>query len=176
MKKIILTLSLSVLSLITFAQSSITTELVSEERIFEGSEYLWMKEPLNLSNGDNEGIILFPHFKKLSGVWVCVALGVKNYPDEENLCFGYDVITIIFEDETREEFSSWRSFYCSMEYDFDLEVDMRKKLSKPIKGIQFVNGRSLYTFQKLFTSSDEKNYFINVFKNLDKLNVNNLTK
>lgn len=176
MKKLFLISILSIFSLVAFAQSTVNTELVLEESIFEGTEYLWIKEPLNLSNGDSEGIFLFPHFMKFGGVWVCVGLGAKNYPDEQSPCFGDDVVTVAFEDGTRMEITTWRSFECNMEYDFDLDIDMREKLSKPIKGIKYVNGRTLYTFKKMMTTTDEKNYFINVFNNLDSINIIRLTK
>lgn len=174
MKKLLLIIILLVLPLISFAQFKPHTQIFYEKDVFEDKEYLSVKNTLDLSDKENKGISIFPYFEKISGVWTCVALGVNNFPDSENICYGDDELLIVFEDGTKVNINSWRSFSCHMNYNFDYKLDLRKQLSKPIEGIRFFEGGGRYSFKKLITDSDEKNYFINAFKTLDDLNKNGL--
>jgi hypothetical protein len=65
---------------------------------------------------------------------------------------------------------SWRDFNCKGGLGFDLYGKFREDLSKSIKAIKFVNGRGYESYEKVLTKSEDKNYFINVFKALDEYN------
>jgi hypothetical protein len=66
--------------------------------------------------------------------------------------------------------TSWRDFNCKGNISFDLYGKYKDDLSKPMKGIKFQNGRDFTSFDKIFTSENDKNYFINAFKALDDYN------
>jgi hypothetical protein len=93
-------------------------------------------------------------------------IGVSNIGN----CFENDKIFILFEDGTKMEMTSWRDFNCKGDIGFDLHATMREKLSKPIKGIKFQNGRDYSSFEKMITDLNDKNYFVNVFSALDEYN------
>ena len=175
MKKIILFAVALIVSFTTTAQvtkvSNPTSvnpiEFIYEKDEFTDKEYLFVKKNLLVTNDGKKGFSLYPSFEKKDGIWVYDGIyGVSTVGN----CFENDKIFILFEDGTKIEMTSWRDFNCDGDLGFDISASMREKLSKPIKGIKFQNGRDYSSFEKMFTLANDKNYFVNVFSALDDYN------
>ena len=136
---------------------------------FTGKEYLATRGGTDLlvSDDGKRGFLLYTDFRKENGKWVYNGLSVKSTVGS---CFENDEVYIIFEDGSKFDMTSWGDFKCEGMLYFDLNGKFRDKLSKPMKGIKFVNGRDFSSFEKMFTDINDKNYFINAFKALDAYN------
>lgn len=142
-------------------------KLTYEKDQFTEKEYLFTESDLLVTNDGKKGFKLYPSFRKKDGVWKYSSLaGVSTIGN----CFENDKLYIIFEDGSKLDMVSWRDFNCKGDIGFDLYGAKREELSKPIKGIKFVNGRTYDSFEKMITDPNDKNYFINVFKALDEFN------
>ena len=142
-------------------------KLIYEKDEFTGKEYLMTESDLLVTNDGKKGFKLYPRFKKEDNKWVYTGLSGASTVGN---CFENDKIYIIFEDGTKFDMTSWRDFNCKGDLGFDLYGKFKEDLSKPMKGIKFQNGRDYSSFEKIFTNSNDKNYFINAFKALDEYN------
>ena len=175
MKKLILIALALIVSFTTIAQvtkvSSPTsvnpTEFIYEKDEFTDKETLTVKKGLVISNDGKKGLVLYPVFKKVDGIWT-----YNGFAGGSNVgtCFENDKIYILFEDGTKMDLTSWRKFNCKGDIGFDLYGTMREKLSQPIKGIKFQNGQDYSSFEKMLVEQNDKNYFVNVFNALDEYN------
>ncbi len=142
-------------------------KLTYEKDEFTGEEYLLALTGLLVSDDGKKGFVLRPSFGKENGKWKYRWIfGVSTIGN----CFENDKVYIIFEDGSKFDMTSWRDFNCEGDLTFDLFGKFRDDLSKPMKGIKFVNGRDYSSFHKMFTNINDKNYFINAFKALDAYN------
>jgi len=147
-------------------------ELTYTKDEFTGKEYLLSQTSLMMSDDGKTGFKITPSFKKENGKWKYDGLIVISTIGR---CFENDKVYIIFEDGSKFDMTSWRDFNCEGLQFFDLYGKFRDKLSKPMKGIKFVNGRDSSSFDKMFTDINDKNYFINAFKALDAYNSTSTT-
>lgn len=177
MKKVILIAVMAIATLSSFAQvtqvvnkttvSANPVKLVYEKDAFSDKEYLYTESDFLVTNDGKKGFRIYPSFKKVDGVWTYSYIAGKATVGN---CFENDKIYIIFEDGSKFDMTSWRDFNCKGEIGFDLYGKYREDLSKPIKAVKFVNGRSYDSMEKVLTNPNDKNYFINAFKALDEYN------
>lgn len=135
---------------------------------FTGKETLYMEKDLTITNDGKKGFRIYPLLRKENGVWIYgtiagKAAGVGSCYENEKLYF-------IFDDGSKLELESWRDFNCVGEIGFDLQGHYKDELNKSIKAIKLVNGRSYDSFEKVLTKPEEKNYFVNFFKQLESYN------
>ena len=145
-------------------------ELIYEKDEFTDKEYLWTKNALLVTQDGKKGFKFYLYFEKENDKWNYA--GVDGISTVGN-CFENDKIYILFQDGSKLEMTSWRKFNCDGNIGFDLYGKFKDQLTKPIKGIKFQNGRTFESFEKIFTNSNDKNYFINAFKALDEYNSKN---
>lgn len=145
-------------------------KLVYEKDEFTGKEYLFIENDLLVTDDGKKGFKIYPSFKKTNGKWEYSYIGGKSTIGN---CYENDKIYIIFEDDSKFDMTSWRDFNCKGDIGFDLYGKFRNDLSKPIKAIKFVNGRTYDSYSKVLTNTNDKNYFINAFKALDEYNSKN---
>ena len=148
-------------------ENSNPVKLTYEKDEFTGKEYLFIDNDLLVTEDGKKGFKIYPSFKKNNGVWEYSYIGGKSTIGN---CFENDKIYIIFQDDTKFEMTSWRDFNCKGDIGFDLYGKYKEDLSKPIKAIKFVNGRTYDSYSKVLTNPNDKNYFINAFKALDEYN------
>jgi len=167
MKKLLL-IAMVLVSFTSYGQNPVKLKYEKDE--FTGKEYLMTESNLLVSDDGKKGFIIYPRFKKENNKWEYSFIGGVS---TVGTCFENDKIYIIFDDGSKFDMTSWRDFNCKGEIGFDLNGQYREILSKPIKGIKFQNGRDYSSFDKIFTNSNDKNYFINAFKALDAYNNKN---
>lgn len=145
-------------------------KLVYEKDAFTGKEYLMTESDLLVTDDGKKGFKIYPCFTKKNGKWEYSYIsGVSTVGN----CYENDKIYFIFEDDSKFDMTSWRDFNCKGDIGFDLYGKFQDNLSKPIKAIKYVNGRTYDSFSKNLTNPNDKNYFINVFKALDEYNSKN---
>lgn len=142
-------------------------KLTYEKDEFTGKEYLMTEEDFLITDDGKNGFRIYPSFRKKNGVWEYSHISGKSTIGN---CFENDKIYFIFEDDSKFEMISWRDFNCQGDIGFDLNGKFRENLSKPIKAVKFVNGRTYDSFTKVITNVNDKNYFINAFKAFDEYN------
>jgi hypothetical protein len=153
-------------SFVSYGQNPI--KLTYSKDAFTDKESLRSEQKFMVSDdGGKNGFILYPAFEKDGGKWKYGYIGGVSTIGN---CFENDKVYFIFDDGTKFEMISWRDFNCKGGLGFDLNGDYRNDLSKSIKAVKFVNGRSYDSYEKILTKSEDKNYFINVFKALDEYN------
>jgi hypothetical protein len=142
-------------------------KLAYEKDEFTGKEYLFTETYLLVTNDGKKGFKIYTTFKKDGENWIYNGISGMSTIGS---CFENDKIYIIFDDGSKFDMTSWRDFNCKGNISFDLYGKYKDDLSKPMKGIKFQNGRDFTSFDKIFTSENDKNYFINAFKALDDYN------
>ena len=176
MKKVSMVLLFALVTIVSFGQvkqvvnkttSTNPVKLTYEKDEFTGKEYLMTETDLLVSDDGKKGFKIYPRFKKENGKWNYTGIGGVSTIGN---CFENDKIYIIFEDGSKFDMTSWRDFNCKGDLGFDLYGKFREDLSKPMKGIKFQNGRDYSSFDKIFTNTNDKNYFINAFKALEEFN------
>jgi hypothetical protein len=168
MKKVVLVLAVLV-SYVSYGQNSI--KLSYSKDAFTDKESLRVEQKFLVSDDSGKkGFILKPSFEKDGSKWkYAYTFGISTVGN----CFENDKIYFIFDDGTKFEMKSWNDFNCKGNSSFDLYGAYRNELSKSIKAVKFVNGRSYDSFEKVLTKVEDKNYFINCFKALDDYNSKN---
>jgi len=160
-------LMISLTSLVGICQETNPVKLIYEKDAFTGNEYLFTESDLLITNDGKSGFKIYPYFTKKDGKWEYSFISGKSTIGN---CFENDKIYFIFDDDSKFEMTSWKDFNCKGDIAFDLRGKFKQELSKPIKAIKFVNGRTYDSFTKTLNDVNDKNYFINCFKSLDEYN------
>ena len=165
--KNLLTLTMLLASVFTFAQNENPINLIYEKDEFTGNEYLKVEPNLLVSEDGVKGFVLYPYLSRKGDKWVYTAIGGTSTIGG---CFENDKIFIVFENGTTFNMTAWTKFNCKGSIGFDLYGKYRNELFKSMKAIRFQNGVNYNTFEMKFTEENDKNYFVNFFKALDEYN------
>jgi hypothetical protein len=134
----------------------------------EGKDYYGISKPLILMQG-KEGFNINIFAKKIKGkiVYSGLALNVQNVGS----CHEEDILYVLFEDGTKEQFKQWNNFNCTGDVYLDLYHTQLEKFNKPIKGFKLVNGRTYDSYEKMLDNDDDKNWFVNVINAFKEQNI-----
>ena len=166
MLKFIMVLMISLTSLVGICQETNPVKLIYEKDAFTGNEYLFTESDLLITNDGKSGFKIYPYFTKKDGKWEYSFISGKSTIGN---CFENEIY-FIFDDDSKFEMSNAISPLQLKSFQVDLRGKFKQELSKPIKAIKFVNGRTYDSFTKTLNDVNDKNYFINCFKSLDEYN------
>ncbi|MFT5964522.1 MAG: hypothetical protein ACI9L6_001262 [Flavobacterium sp.] len=163
MKKTLL-IAFLFIGLHAFAQNSV--KILYHEDVMTDKEYIYTNESLLSLDGKKIGFTVKPSFTIKKGVFgysgiIVESLGIGT-------CLQKDDLTFLFEDNTKVTLKSYSKFNCKGISKFDLYGTELSKLTKRIKAVRFLNGRSFESLTILLEKEKDKTFFIDVKRAIDK--------
>jgi hypothetical protein len=129
-------------------------------------EYIYTNESLLSLDGKKVGFIVKPSFKIKDGVFAYSGVFVESVGI--GTCLEKDDLTFLFEDNTKITLKSHSKFNCKGISKFDLRGTELSKLTKRIKAVRFLNGRSFESLTIALEKEKDKTFFIDVKRAIDK--------
>ncbi|MFT5646777.1 MAG: hypothetical protein ACI976_001461 [Aureispira sp.] len=163
MKKTVLILTLFI-GLNAFAQDNI--KILYHEDVMTDKEYIYTNQSLLSLDGKKVGFIVKPSFKIKNGVFIYSGIIVESVGI--GTCLEKDDLTVLFEDNTKITLKSYSKFNCKGISKFDLYGTELSKLTKRIKAVRFLNGRSFEELTIVLEKEKDKTFFIDVKRAIDK--------
>jgi hypothetical protein len=163
MKRILL-ISILFIGLNAFAQDNV--KILYHKDIMTDEEYIYTNDSLLSLDGKKEGFIVKPSFEIKNGVFAYSGIIVESVGI--GTCLEKDDLTLLFEDNTKITLKSHSKFNCKGISQFDLGGTELNKLTKRIKAVRFLNGRSFESLTILLEKEKDKTFFIDVKRAIDK--------
>jgi hypothetical protein len=163
MKKTVLILILFI-GLNAFAQNNV--KILYHEDVMTDKEYIYTNESLLSLDGKKVGFIVKPSLEMKNEAFVYTGIFVESVGI--GTCLEKDDLTILFEDSTKITLKSYSKFNCKGISKFDLSDTELNKLTKRIKAVRFLNGRSFEELTILVEKEKDKTFFIDVKRAIDK--------
>lgn len=163
MKKIVLILFLFI-GLNVFAQGNV--KVLYHKDVMTDKESIYTNESLLSLDGKKVGFIVKPDFEIKDGVFAYSGIIVESVGI--GTCLEKDDLTILFEDGTKSTLKSYSKFNCKGISKFDLSGTELNKLTKRIKAVRLLNGRSFEELTILLEKEKDKTFFIDVKRAIDK--------
>jgi hypothetical protein len=163
MKKLVL-ISILFIVVNVFAQNNV--KILYHEDVMTDKEYIYTNESLLSLEGKKVGFIVKPSFEIKNGVFEYSGIIVES--TGIGTCLQKDDLTILFEDSTKITLKSYSKFNCKGISKFDLSGTELNKLTKRIKAVRFLNGRSFESLTILLEKEKDKTFFIDVKRAIDK--------